>query len=61
MDKLTYQTLDSIRPDTLYIHIGRGSGTGVKSYEKIVITNGHKEITITMEKLFKVFEELFNE
>lgn len=61
MSKLEYQTITSVMPNTLYVEIGHTTKEGIKPYEKIVIRNGDKEVIITMEKLFKVLEELFNE
>ena len=61
MNKFECATVDNLMPDTLYINIGHITGTRIKAYEKIVVRNANKEITITMEKLFKVLEELFNE
>ena len=61
MNNYEYQTLNDLMPNTLNINIGHTTGTGIVPYEKIVVRNGDKEIIITMEKLFKVLEELFNE
>ena len=61
MSEFEYQTITDVMPNTLYIDIGYTTRDGIKPYEKIIVRNENKEITITMEKLFKVLEQLFNE
>lgn len=61
MNEIYYQDITNTMTDTIKINLGYSIGTGIVPYKKIVVINGNKEITITMEKLFNVLEDLFNE